>query len=552
VIKRICSPLFGLVVLMIFVSYGASDGKISGTVKGPNGAPLKGIFVQARSMAVNNLTVSVLSDKEGHYQIEHLLPGDYQVSVKAADYQSDPPTGMKVAAGASLNLALKRKKVGWSNLAPYQAYQLLPEKPGKQQFIKCMNHHGFPLQERQTPEGWEGIVNYMKALRHELGEPGSQKETELDEALAYVSAVLTVDGPLPASPADIPGFSKVQRQFSDDAMKIVYVDYDLPASSGPRIPVRGDVGGPSDYHPGMPMQFPWSAAPDKDGNLWIPYRLLASKIARLNPNTGEVKEFKAPNQGVAAIHSAVPTADGTVWFNETGPNKIAKWDPRTQVITEYQAAPQPDENGKLVHGTKNTILVDPKGYIWSSGQPLTRLDPETGKFKYFLDAPQSSYDVKADKEGNVWFTADVVSAIGRIDAKTEKVTTYPTPTPKSYPRRMKIDTDGIIWFGEYDGGKIGRFDPKTKAFKEYTLPGPRATPYPLGIDANHQIWYSGRDRDVLGLLDPKTGHVIEYPMPYSFASMRDFITDSQGRMWFAVPQANKVGYFYLASNTAGQ
>jgi virginiamycin B lyase len=69
---------------------------------------------------------------------------------------------------------------------------------------------------------------------------------------------------------------------------------------------------------------------------------------------------------------------------------------------------------------------------------------------------------------------------------------------------------------------------------------------------DHQIWYSGRDRDVLGLLDPKTGHVTEYPMPYWFASMRDFLTDFQGRMWFGVPQANKVGYFYLATKSGNQ
>jgi len=553
VIKRICSSALALMALLAFVTYGASDGTISGTIKGPSGAPLKGIFVQARSLSISNLTMSVLSDKQGHYRIENLSPGDYQVSVRAAEYQSDPPTGVKVAAGANLNLTLKSKRVGWSDLAPYQAYALLPEQEGKQQFIKCMNHHGFPLQERQTPEGWEGIINYMKLLRPRLGEPTSQTEKDLDAALDYVKTVLTVDGPLPASPAAMPGYSKLRREFGDDAMKIVYVDYDLPGSSGARMPARGDVGGESEYHPGMPMQFPWSAAQDKDGNFWIPYRLLANKIARLNPNTGEVKEFKIMNQGVAAVHSAVPAPDGTVWFNETGPNRMAKLDPRTQAVKEYQVAFQPGEDGKLAHGDRNTILIDPKGYIWCSGEPLVRFDLETEKFTYFPDAPKRSYDIKMDKEGNVWFTAyGAVSAIGRIDAKTEKVTTYATPTPKAYPRRMKIDTDGIIWFGEYDGGKIGRFDPKTKTFKEYPLPGPRATPYPLGIDRNHQIWYSGRDRDVLGLLDPKTGHVTEYPMPYWFASMRDFLTDSQGRMWFAVPQANKVGYFYLAANTAGQ
>src|ERR1700733_16310261 len=110
--RRIYSAV--LVALLGFVTYGAYGAPnvvISGTVKGPNGAPLKGIFVQARSVAIRNLTVSVLSDKQGHYRIENLSPGDYQISAKAAEYQSDPATGVKVAAGATLDLALKSKKV---------------------------------------------------------------------------------------------------------------------------------------------------------------------------------------------------------------------------------------------------------------------------------------------------------------------------------------------------------------------------------------------------------------------------------------------------------
>jgi virginiamycin B lyase len=130
---------------------------------------------------------------------------------------------------------------------------------------------------------------------------------------------------------------------------------------------------------------------------------------------------------------------------------------------------------------QNTTVIYPKGYIWSSGQTSTRFDPEKDKFQYFGDALQSSYDITLDKEGNVWFTADAGSKIGNVDAKTEKVIPYATPTPKAYSRRMKIDSDGIIWFGKYDGGKIGWFDPKTEIFKEYRLPGPQATPYPLGI-----------------------------------------------------------------------
>ncbi len=145
-----------------------------------------------------------------------------------------------------------------------------------------------------------------------------------------------------------------------------------------------------------------------------------------------------------------------------------------QKITEFQDAYLP---GKLGYGagSKHTLRFDPDGNVWSSGNPLTRFDRKTKKFTRFDDIP-STYDVKEDKDGNIWFTKPDTGQIGRVDWKTLKVSLWSPPTPKSFPRRMQIDADGIVWFGEFNAGKIGRFDPKTEAFIEYPLPGPEPTP----------------------------------------------------------------------------
>jgi streptogramin lyase len=86
---------------------------------------------------------------------------------------------------------------------------------------------------------------------------------------------------------------------------------------------------------------PFSAAPDKDGYLWIPDFGVANKITRLDPKTGDMQDFSAPNVGTAAIHSAVPAPDGSVWLTEQASNKIGRWDPNTRTITEYQDAYTP-------------------------------------------------------------------------------------------------------------------------------------------------------------------------------------------------------------------
>ena len=71
-------------VLGFVVAVSAADAAtITGTVTGPDGAPFRGAFVQARN-AKMKMTVSVLTDKAGRYTIT--FPGDegdYMVNVAA-------------------------------------------------------------------------------------------------------------------------------------------------------------------------------------------------------------------------------------------------------------------------------------------------------------------------------------------------------------------------------------------------------------------------------------------------------------------------------------
>ena len=162
-----------------------------------------------------------------------------------------------------------------------------------------------------------------------------------------------------------------------------------------------------------------------------------------------------------------------------------------------------------------------------------------------------TYSLTFDKDENVWFTNPGTGQIGKVDAKTLKVTQWMPPTLNSYERRLAIDADGVIWFGEFQKGKIGRFDPKTQAFKEYDVPGGvESFPYAIGIGADHGIWYSSYYLDVIGRLDPNTGKIVEYPFPHSENTIREFFPDSEGRMWYGSPSNNKVGYFYLTTARA--
>ncbi len=438
---------------------------------------------------------------------------------------------LKADQKASYDFALQKGVVHWNDLSLAHARQLWPAAKGKDLIVQnCNDCHLFQTRMAsftRDADGWKDRVHYMLTSEHYglsyITDP------EADEIASYLTKLFGPDSVLPKSPTDMPGYNDTVRPFSDEALNIVYVEYEMPG----------------------PNRMPFSAAPDKDGNLWIPYYGPANQIARLNPKTGEVKEFPVPHVGTAAIHSAVPAPDdGSVWLAETCSNKLGRWDPDTQKITEYQDPYLPGKEGIRAGGTKHTIRFDARGLMWVSGYPLSNYDRETGKFTHFNEVP-AAYDIKIGKGDDVWFTSPQSNKIGKVDTKTMKVSQWQPPTDKSFPRRLEVAPDGMIWTGEFYGGKLARFDPATQTFKEYPLPGPHPTPYALGFDTDGYLWYDSHHQDVLARFDTKTGDVIEYPFPHSEIAMREFFTDAQGHMWYATNPNNKVGYFYLAGKSDG-
>jgi virginiamycin B lyase len=509
-----------LAILLAAATASLADAAtITGTVTGPDGAPFRGAFVQARN-AATHITVSVLSNAQGHYLVPDLAAGDYRLAIRAPGFKADPKSGIALTADQNLaqDIALQKSYVHWSDLSIEQGKELLPDERGKDLlFTHCMACHGFQSRMAavvRDEDGWRDRVNYMRdAMGFFINRPVfGFNDQKAEDIVSYLNHMFGEEPGLPKSPTELAAYAATVRPFADAAMNIVYVEYEMPG----------------------PNRMPWSAHPDKDGTFWIPYYGRANKIGHLDPVSGKIEEFPVPNMGTAAIHSAVPAPDGSVWLTEQGSNKLGRWDPKTRTVTEYQ-----DDWGK------HTIAVEADGTVWSTGG-LSRFDPQTGKFTHIADVP-TAYGIALDKNGNVWF-AELKrdGRIGEVDAKTLQTTKWIPPTATGTPRRIEIADDGVVWFAEFEAGKISAFDPRTEHFKEYKLPGPRPTPYALAVGADHMIWYSSEWQDVLGRLDPATGEVTEYPIPHAENSMRDFFMDDKGRLWFGSPANDRVGYFYLA------
>lgn len=522
---------FAYSVAAIALASAAHAATISGTVTSDGKAPVAGIFVTGQDSTANRI-VSVLTNQAGHYKLPNLAAGQWTISAHgtgSAGFDNTPQNATVTdKQNLTLNLKATPAPLKWTEISMHQGRTLLPDAPGKTvMYQNCFACHGFETRMAgrapHSEQEWQTLVDYMVNSMHfflgSVGHVGPDQEKQL---VSYLTDNFGPNSHLPA-PDSLPQFQAVKQDFGPEAQKIVYVEYEMPGIN----------------------RMPWSAFPAKDGHYWIPYYGDANMIARLDSNSGKIDEFKAPNNGTAAIHSAVPAADGSVWFTEQGADKIGRWDPGTQKITEFQDAMIPGKENTLAGGSKHTLRIAPDGRVWSTGGPLSVYDPKSGKFTEIPQIP-SAYGIVLDKQGTIWFAEFTPAGqIGEIDPKTLHVTKYQLPTEKAFPRRIQVDTDGTVWVAEYGAGKLAHFDPKTLQFKEYDLPGPEATPYALGIAHDHTIWYSSEYMDYIGQLDPKTGKVTKYPTPQSENTMREFYPDTQGRMWFGTPANNKVGYFYL-------
>lgn len=516
--------LLALICAAVLFGSIAQSATITGTVKGSDGAPFQGAFVQAQNTK-SKITVNVLTDGQGHYRIEQLPAGDYRVQIRAVGYSTTPHTGVTLTEdqNTSFDFALQKAPVRWNEISYYQGMQFFPPDKGKDLIqASCSTCHEFQSRMasvRRDEDGWKDRIEYMRtSMKVRI------TDDQAGDIAAYLTKLFGPDSVLPKSPEDMPNYKETVRSFSKDAMNIVYVEYDMPG----------------------PSRMPFSATPDKNGYVWIPNFGPANKISRLDPKTGMMLDFSAPSTSTADIHSSVPAADGSVWLTEQTTNRLGRWDPVSQKITEYQDQYLPGKDGQLTVGSKHTVRIDAKGRAWASGGPLTMFDPETQKYTRFDDFP-NTYDVKPVKNGDVWFTSPGRNSVSKVDGTTLKVTEWKMPSEKSFPRRLEIGSNGIVWIGEFNTGKMVRFDTRTQAFKEYALPGPDPSPYGMGIDANGYIWYDSHHQDTIGRVDPNTGAVTEYPFPHSELCAREFFLDAQGRMWYGTNPNNKVGYFYLTN-----
>jgi len=226
------------------------------------------------------------------------------------------------------------------------------------------------------------------------------------------------------------------------------------------------------------------------------------------------------------------------------------------IITEYDL-PNP-----LIQ--PHDVVLDREGNVWYSdfGQMfLGKMDAKTGKVTQYPIPivkpgwPEGTLDLEFDKDDNPWVGVMYQSAIARFDKKTEKFQFWSTPkdwdTDGGQLGHLAIEgtnIDNKVWIKNSDVGNIYRLDlvsNKMENLGNFKDPrtGKRIGTYGIHSDAQNNAYLLDFSAGNIVKIDARTAKATVYPTPTPDSRPRRGRVDPQGRLWFAEYQGNAIGVF---------
>jgi streptogramin lyase len=518
-----------------------SSAALTGQVTSAEEGPMEGVLITAKKTN-STIAVTVVSDAQGRYGFPStkLEPGHYAITIRAVGYDLDGlSSSVDISPQQAATADLKLHKA--SNVAMQLTNgEWIESVPGTQEqkssLRNCVTCHTLQrpirsihdadefvqVQQRMAsyvnqsiPEAPQSRLADRLAVQQERGEEGGQSRQQQNrQRMAEFLSSINL------SKADTWNYPlKTFARPTGRATHVIITEYDLP----------------------KPTRQPHDVMVDSDGTAW--YISFGEQIiGKLDPKTGKTTEFPVPllKPGSPIGELALrPDQDGNLWVGMMYQGAVAKFDRKTEKFQTWSLPPEDNKDYTQINQTDAMhSKVDGKVWVQDAGTySLRRLDPVTGKFEVFQPFPEPSpniYDVISDSQNNAYFTVFGADQIGRIDAKTGKITLYKTPTPNSAPRRGSMDSRGHLWFGEFRGNRIGMFDTETQRFQEWVPPTPWAQPYDVVADKNGEAWAGSLFTDRVTRLDPKSGQMTDYLLPRSTNIRRVFVDNSTTPVTFWV------------------
>ncbi len=504
-----------------------------GQVSSAEEGVMEGVLVSAKKGTV---TVTVVSDASGKYSFpsNKLAPGQYALKIRAIGYELDNHKSVEVGPRTTtLDLTLRKAEDLASQFSNGEWLTSAPGTDQQKDLLKsCVNCHTLERFMRSSHDAntlmdvtlprMRSYVNQsipqnpqMRMGERLMEERGDQRVKLFRAAAEYLATVnLSKNGQWNFE------FQQQPRHKGRDT-QVVYTEYDLP---------RETIS-------------PHDVVIDAKGIAW--YSSFGEQnLGRLDPKTGEVKEFPVPvsKPGFPNGFLGLRTdRDGNLWLGNMFQATIVKFDLASE---QFRLWPLPKEQN-IASAQVNMVSPESShvdGKVWTQNNGFAgvhRLDLASGNIETWEPFKTSKsvhniYDVIPDSQNNVFFTDFRNHHIGRIDAKTGELKIFPALTPRSAPRRGQMDAQDRLWFGEYRADRIGMFDTRTERFREWIVPTKWSSPYDVVLDRNEEAWTGSMVNDLVTRLDTKTGNFVEYLLPRTTNIRRVFVDNSTTPVTFWV------------------
>ena len=526
----------------------ASTAVIKGVVTDDSGKPVRGAVISAKS---GIKTISRFSQNDGKYEIAVAAAGTYEITVDAYGFAVKRASVDTGKAGQT-DFRLSPANLSLGRLTGSELESLLPDTQETRLLRShCVECHSLPTivhRRGQSASEWKDFLPHMTNGATE--EPfANATPQELDAISAALDKDFGPGSPYFNMDADASQLKAHVKHVepSDEALRATLIQYDVPTKiSRPHsieIDLKTNVAwfGEESYYGNKAARFnmetenfqeyplltekarPHTGAVASDGRYWVALAHTGdpAKLASVDPETGEVKQYNWPEKKAAA-HTLTLDRSGNVWFSGGTSGDLWSFDVKKQQFSSH-AYPVPAAYPKNTmqdweeipgeshpaQGRSYDVTVDNEGMVWFSEialGTLVKLNPATGETKdVHPEGTVSIRGITVDPNDNLWFGDFLGHRFGKLNVKTGAVKFYKPPTPNATVYGVTYNqADGTIWFADMSGNNITRFDSKTETFTEYPIPQRPDRSYArfISADVKGRVWFTEYFGDRIGFVDP--------------------------------------------------
>ena len=536
----------------------AGMARLSGTVTSPQTFKAAQVFI--RNVDKNILYMAFTSG--GQFRAVALFPGNYEVSVKTKGLESDAQKlTLRAGENAKLSLAMHAGQgvdpAPQANVTFARYSEIYPQGPGlqviEQGCMRCHDENFIPARPA-SEDVWKARLGHMTGAELDVRDSRAYNEGALAgrvqwfpfstkdkaEFIAYVTKQY--------GPGAKPRFVRAEQEVPlDEASlgKAMFMEYYLPidapgtGSSSPEFAKRG-----RGIRWGQDVRF------DAEGNVWLTDRGYPHRLVKLNPRTGQQKDYAYPDVS-NGNHDLTIDRFGIVWAPEhsglkpDGMKRILGFNPKTEKW-EYEVPADPENVIRNSVKWMQSMALDSKSNLyvgWIMGGAITKYERATRKVKVYPISERGAvpYGVIADRNDNIWIALWNSGKLAKFDTINEQWTEFAPLTFPAHIRRLNVDAQNNIWAAIWNQGrrpgKLAKLDQTTGRFTEYSVPLWTAQPYDVAPDADGNIWFADSptpDRVALiSRFNPRNQTFAFYPKPQFEADTPKIQVTRDGAIWFS-------------------